>query len=193
MITHLSAFLYHRISSQIFRAVGYSFNRKSRGAAALEFALMAPIYILLIINVVELMFYARDQYRINFYAREAVNIGAVSGALTPGINIDLNPVEQNISNCLADFVRCDQEVMHWRVKDLLRTRPLLTLAPVRVKTTVQKHPVQPPGICLVMVEITETYNGIFGGLSFFDGLTLVGKSTSNAVSLDAGRLAACLA
>jgi Flp pilus assembly protein TadG len=72
-------------------------RRRSRGQTLTEFALILPLFMLLIMSVVEFGFLFNSYLAINFASREASLVAAEAGNLTRADCLILDAVEQSVS------------------------------------------------------------------------------------------------
>jgi len=68
-------------------------SRRSRGASAVEFALIMPLFFLLLFGIVDFGWYFFNQHTIQFATREGTRLALVGGTIKDDDNNDLTRVD----------------------------------------------------------------------------------------------------
>ncbi len=100
----------HRASR--FDPIGVRTQDDQRGQVAVEFALVFPIFILLIIGLIEFAFAFNALLSVNFASRDAALLAAESGANTGSDCVILNSIDADVQ-LPASRIRISQVRIYW--------------------------------------------------------------------------------
>jgi len=100
----------HRASG--FDPIGVHTHDEPRGQTAVEFALIFPIFILLIVGLIEFAFAFNALLSVNFASRDAALLAAESGANTGSDCVILNSIDSDVQ-LPASRIRISEVRIYW--------------------------------------------------------------------------------